>query len=174
MLREIRSLRGDCSTGPDNIPTSKLNLVSDIIASLSTHIINTSIQQGHFPDQWKTAKVTPIPKVENPEANSDCQPISIPLVISKVFERIIARQICEFIQKENILKEIMSGFRKSHSTTTILLKLRDDILKSMNRGEITMAIFADYSKAFDTVNHSTILENLINLELEKSLSETHL
>ena len=44
----------------------------------------------------------------------------------------------------------MSGFRKSHSTTTILLKLRDDILKSMNRGEITMAIFADYSKEFDS------------------------
>ena len=62
----------------------------------------------------------------------------------------------------------MSGFRKSHSTTTILLKLRDDIIKAMNRGEITMAIFADYSKAFDTVNYSTILQNLINLGFEKS------
>ena len=61
----------------------------------------------------------------------------------------------------------MSGFRKSHSTTTILLKLRDDILKSMNRSEITMAIFADYSKAFDTVNHSAILENLIKLGFDK-------
>ena len=61
----------------------------------------------------------------------------------------------------------MSGFRKSHFTTTILLKLRDDILKSMNRSEITMAIFADYSKAFDTVNHSAILENLIKLGLGK-------
>ena len=61
----------------------------------------------------------------------------------------------------------MSGFRKSYSTTTILLKLRDDILKSMNRDEITMAIFADYSKAFDIVNHSTILQNLINLGFDK-------
>ena len=62
----------------------------------------------------------------------------------------------------------MSGFRKSHSTATILLKLRDDILKSMNRGEITMVIFAGYSKTFDAVNHSTILKNLINLGCEKS------
>ena len=61
----------------------------------------------------------------------------------------------------------MSGFRKSYFTTTILLKLRDDILKSMNRDEITMAIFADYSKAFDIVNHSTILQNLINLGFDK-------
>ena len=61
----------------------------------------------------------------------------------------------------------MSGFRKSYFTTTILLKLRDDILKSMNRDEITTAIFADYSKAFDIVNHSTILQNLINLGFDK-------
>ena len=166
VLREIRSLRDDCSTGPDNI-TSILKLVSDIIASPLRHTINTSIQQGNFPDQWKVAKVTLIPKVVNPEANGDYRPISILPVISKVFELIIVRQICEFIEKENILEETKSGFRKSHSTTTNLLQLRDDILKSMNRGEITMAIFADYSKAFDTVNHSPILQNLINLRYDK-------
>ena len=75
MLREIRSLRDHCSTGPDNIPTSILKLVSDIIASPLTHIINTSIPQGNFQDQWKIAKVTPIPKVVNPEANNDYRPI---------------------------------------------------------------------------------------------------
>ena len=41
------------------------------------------------------------------------------------------------------------------------------ILYSQNCGEITMAILADYSKAFDTVNHSTILQNLINLGFDK-------
>ena len=90
-----------------------------------------------------------------PEANSDYQPISILPVILKVFECIIAHEICEFIEKENILKE--TGFQKSHSTMTILLKLRDDNLESMNRGKITMAIFSDYSKTPDTLNHSTIL-----------------
>ena len=102
-----------------------------------------------------------------PETNSDYIPISIFREIEKVFERIIARQICEFIEKENILKETMSGFRKSHSTTAILLKLHYDILKSMNRGEITVAIFADYSKVFDTVNHSTILQNQVKLGFDK-------
>ena len=66
VLKEIRSLRDNCSIGPDNIPTSILKLVSDIIVSPFMHIINTSIQQGNFPDQWKIAKVTPIPKVVNP------------------------------------------------------------------------------------------------------------
>ena len=80
-----------------------MKLISDIIASPLTHIINASIEQGNFPDQWKIAKVILIPKVVNSEANSDYRLMSIPPVISKVFERIIARQICEFIKKENIL-----------------------------------------------------------------------
>lgn len=50
VLREIRSLSDDCSAGPDNIPTSILKLVSDIIAFPLTHIINTSIQQRNFPN----------------------------------------------------------------------------------------------------------------------------
>ena len=54
------------------------------------HIINTSIQRGNFRNQWKIAKVTPIPKVVNPEANSSYRPISILPVILKVFEGIIA------------------------------------------------------------------------------------
>ena len=63
----------------------------------------------------------------------------------------------------------MSGFRKSHSTTIILLKLRNDITKSTNCGKITMAIFANYSKTFDTVNYSIILQNLIKLGSDKVL-----
>ena len=110
VLREIRSLRDDCSTGPDNIPTSVLKLVSDIIASPLTYIISTSIQQENFPDQWKIAKVTPIPKEVNPEANSDYRPISILPVVSKVFERIIARQICEFTEKKIFLKKLCLDF----------------------------------------------------------------
>ena len=107
VLKEIRSLTYDYSTGLDNISTSILKLVSDIIASPLTHIINTSIQLGNFSYQWKTAKVTPIPKVVNPEANSDYRPISILPAISKVFERITVPQICEFIEKENILKKCL-------------------------------------------------------------------
>ena len=41
-----------------------------------------------------------------------------------------------------------SGYRKNHSTLTILMKLRDDIERTMKRGEVTLAVFADFSKAF--------------------------
>ena len=57
----------------------------------------------------------------------------------------------------------MSGFRKKHSTSTLLMKLQDDILQAMNRGEVTLAVFLDYSKAFDTVDYKVLLAKLRKL-----------
>ena len=63
----------------------------------------------------------------------------------------MAKQIVTFIEESNIYKPSMSGFRKNHSTETLLMKIRDDIVRAMNKGEITLATFINYSKAFDTV-----------------------
>ena len=49
--------------------------------------------------------------------------------------------------RDGILKESLGAYRKGHSTTTVLLAMRDNILHSIKRGEVTMAILADFSKA---------------------------
>ena len=54
----------------------------------------------------------------------------------------------------------MSGFRKGRSTTTALIGIREDLKRSMNRGEVSLMVFADYSKAFDTVRLSTALKKM--------------
>lgn len=64
----------------------------------------------------------------------------------------------------------MSGFRKHHSTETLLMKIRDDIVCAMNKGEITLARFIDYSKAFDTVDFKTPLSKLRKLGFSYSAS----
>ena len=63
---------------------------------------------------------------------------------------------------------MQSGFRKGHSTQTILLKFRNDIRKALNKKEITMSLFTDYSKAFDTVQHETLIKKLENLNFTNS------
>jgi hypothetical protein len=67
VLREIKSLRNDCSTGFDQIPINILKLVAESIASPLTHIINESIKKSVFPEQWKIAKICPIPKIDQPK-----------------------------------------------------------------------------------------------------------
>ena len=61
-------------------------------------------------------------------------------------------QLSEFIESNVKYQPTQHGFPKSFSIVTCLLKLRDDILKSMKKGEVTINVFADYSKAFDTID----------------------
>ena len=107
------------------------------------HIINTLIDQEIFPKQWKISRVCPIPKTDNPTSIKDYRPISVLSVLSKVYERVILNQLCSFIETQNLYNINQSGFRKGHSTNTLLLKLRDDIRTAMNRSEVTLSILID-------------------------------
>lgn len=164
---ELKSLRMDCSAGFDNIPVALIKPVLEYLISPLTHVINSGIDEQKFHTQWKIGKVSPIPKCDNATSPDQYRPVSVLPTLSKVYERCIANQICEYISSENVLKDTMSGFRKHHSTTTLLLKIRDDIIKAMEKGEVTLAMFLDYSKAFDTVDFKTIITKLYHLGFSK-------
>ena len=132
------------------------------------HIINTSIDQEIFPKQWKISRVCPIPKTDNPTSIKDYRPISVLSVLSKVYERVILNQLWSFIKTQNLYSINQSGFRKGHSTNTLLLKLRDDIRMAMNRSEVALSILVDYSKAFDSIDNRILLEKLQNMNLAKN------
>ncbi|XP_057317065.1 uncharacterized protein LOC130660293 [Hydractinia symbiolongicarpus] len=139
--RIITTLRNDCSTGYDQIPVKFLKPVADNITSPIVHIINNSIDQQMFPNSWKTGRVCPIPKLN------------------------------EYIERTAIYNNTQSGFRKGHSTTTILLKFRDEIQKALNRNEVPAVVLIDYSKAFATIDHSILLQKLAALNFDKSTTK---
>ena len=78
----------------------------------------------------------------------------------KVYEKFALRQITDFLTENAILQSNISSYRKCHSTTTTRLAIRDDILKAMKRDEITLAVMADFSKAFDTIAFEKVLSKL--------------
>ena len=105
---------------------------------------------------WKIARISPIPKVKVPTKPSDHRPISVLPVISKVFERIILNQVKQLVDKHEVYQSTQSDYRKRHSCITVLLKLRDDSQCALNSSEIVIALFADYSKAFDTTRYDIL------------------
>ena len=125
------------------------------------HIIDECITQNTFPTACKKSRKSPVPKVDNPKECDDYRPIAILSVFSKVYECCVLKQMTELIEEHNIRIEKISGYRKGHSTTSILMRFRDDIIQAMKKGELTMVIYADFLKAFDTVDHLEILENCI-------------
>lgn len=156
----LKSLKNDCSCGSDNISIRFVKPISEFITSPLVNIINNCIDKKIFPRQWKIARVCPIPKIDLPIKIKDYRPISVLPVLSKVFERVILHQLCKFIEDKALYRQTQSGFRKGHSTTTLLIKLRDDIKKAMSKSEVTLSILIDYSKAFDTIDHLNLLLKL--------------
>ena len=167
----INGLKNDCSSGFDNIPIRLIKPVSEFFISPIVDLINTSIDKRIFPKQWKTARVCPIPKIDKPTKLKDYRPISILPVMSKIYERVILQQLCNYIETNNLYCSTQSGFRKGHSTSTLLLKLRDDIIKAMKKSEITLTILIDFSKAFDTIDHGVLLNKLHQLNFSRNAIE---
>ena len=117
---------------------------------------------------WKVARISPVPKSNNPTSPSDFRPISVLPVLSKVYERVVLQELVFHIENLMLCKSTQHGFRKSHSTTCCLMKLKDDIINAMNEGEITISVFADYSKAFNTIDFKRLLRKLTNVNIDKS------
>ena len=68
-----------------------------------------------------------------------------------------------YIEKKIIYYHYQSGYRKNHSTLTILIKLRDDIEFAMKSGEVTSAVFVDFCKTFDTIDFNILIHKLHSL-----------
>lgn len=146
----------------DQIPV-KLKLTKDYISGPITHIINWCIVTSSFPKLWNIARISPISKVNEPRCDADHRPVSILPTLSKVFERLVPHQLIEYINKEALLSPTISGFRMGHSTTSVLLGIRDALIQASSRREVTLMVCADCSKAFDTVQFKSVLIKMHNL-----------
>ena len=172
VLLQLKKLRSDCSCGPDGIPVKFIKIVADHLASPLTHILNNFISRRMFPSAWKVARISAIPKCSAPKDTKDLRPISILPVLSKIYERLALGQMEQFVSTgpTRVSKDTVCAYRKGHSTTTALLAMKDDIACAMKRGEVTMIVLADFSKAFafDTVAFETVLKKLHALGFSKS------
>ncbi|KAJ4430333.1 hypothetical protein ANN_22549 [Periplaneta americana] len=137
VLKRIKSK----SQGVDNINIELLNKIMDIILPTLTHIFNASIMTSHYPDIWKKAIVRSLPKIKLPVTPKDYRPISILPVLSKALERIVHKQLTDYLNTHNILDPYQSGFRMGHSTLTALLKVTEDIREALDKGQITILTF---------------------------------
>ena len=77
---------------------------------------------------------------------------------SKIIERLIHSQVLTYLENNQILTPKQSGFRPRHSTELALADFTDQIYEAINNLNILKAIFIDFRKAFDTINHNILLK----------------
>ena len=163
VLNALKNLKRSKAAGLDNISSGMLKDASYNIAEPLSYIINLSLSSGIFPSDWKQAKVIPIFKSGNTTLMDNYRPIYILSVTSKILERIAHNQLYNFLERNKLLSPFQFGFRKKHSTTLAATYLTDDISKAMDKGKLTGTVFVDLRKAFDTLDHTRLIEKMQNL-----------
>ena len=160
VMKSINKLKSKSSSGHDGISTVLLKKIAPVISAQLTVIINQSLLTGIFPNKLKIAKVTPLFKKDDPHLFDNYRPISLLPAISKVFEKIVYKQIYEYFTENKLIYDSQYGFREKHSTELASLELCDRILKYLDEGKIPITLFLDLSKAFDTLDHKILLDKL--------------
>ena len=127
-------------------------------------MVNCSLREGLVPDGFKKAVVTPlIKKASLPvEDLINYRPVSGLSFISKLVERVAAKQLVDHIHQHGLDNSYQSAYKSGHSPETALLSIKNDIHLSLSRGEATALVLLDPSAAFDTINHSTLLSCLLD------------
>ena len=156
----ISKINTDKPSGMTNVGTTFYKEAMSIMSKEFTYLYNLVIDTGIFPDGWKVATVTPIPKVNNPSSCNELRPISILPLPGKLMEQIIHDQVKKFLEETKFFTSQQNGFRSQHSTTKALATLIDQLLENMDNGELSVSVFIDFKKAFDTIDHKILIKKL--------------
>ena len=148
---------------PDNLPLKHLSQFFTRFLPALTLIFNCIIETGIYPDSWKLAYIVPLNKCSQPTSMNDTRPIANLSHLAKIFDKLITIQIRNHLESHNLFNRFQSGFRADHSTQTALLQVTDTIRHGIEKGLITLLVLFDFSKAFDSVEHSALLIELRKL-----------
>ena len=111
------------------------------LARFLATFFNKCIAQSDFPENFKPAVVTPIHKTTTPKLIIDSCPIPLLPMLSKLFEKIIAKKMIKFMNKNNVLTDSQFGFRTNNSSTKLAItSIYDKVLQNLDNKKVHLIL----------------------------------
>ncbi|KAL5260695.1 hypothetical protein ACHWQZ_G010747 [Mnemiopsis leidyi] len=161
-LESIIKSMPDKSSSLDAIPFWLFKECLPEMLPITHYIVNQSLKEGVFPEDLKIASIRP--KLKKPTLDVDdlCnyRPISNLTFLSKILEKVVHDQLNTYVTTNNLYAKFQSGYRKHHSCETAVTRIHNDILMLIDKKTNVLLLLLDLSAAFDTINHSLLLQKL--------------
>ena len=161
----VKHIPSNKTPGLDRVSARVLKDSVPATLPVITNLINTSFASNCFAQAWKSAVVIPNLKSGYSDDPENTRPISLLPIISKLCERAAHTQFMDFLDKNSKISGLQSGNRKFHSTETALLHYTDQLLKNIDEKRISVVVLLDISKAFDSIQHDSLLSKLHLLDV---------
>ena len=141
------------NSSPNDIPSKFLKIASCIVTEWLSKFFNKCLTTGEFPDSWKIAHITPIPKVHSPSSSSEYRPISVLPVLSKLFEKVLYHRVHSYLTEHDLIHKKQYGFRENHSTDLAFTTIYDEQLRKLDNKLITCSLFFLINNMFLTTRY---------------------
>ena len=160
ILNIINKLKNKSSFGHDKIYNKLIKQSKEVLIKPLTLLVNQMLSSGCFPEDLKISRVKPLYKSGDKALFSNYRPISLLPSVSKIFEYVMYYQLLDYLDENKLLCMEQYGFRPGHSTELACIRLMDHVTKQVDAGKLPININIDLSKAFDTLNHTILLDKL--------------
>ena len=169
-LKDAIAVSKDTATGPDDIHYQMLKHLPETALDTLLHIFNGIWTTGVFPESWRLATIIPIPKPGKDHAEpTNYRPIALTSCLCKTLERMINKRLVWYLESNNLITKLQSGFRAERSTNDNLVRLETFIRDAFIKREHVVAVFFDLEKAYDTTWRYGILKDLHNFGMKGRL-----
>ncbi|XP_003738763.1 uncharacterized protein LOC100904743, partial [Galendromus occidentalis] len=152
----LRELKGTSNLTPEGIPPLFFKKFALFVAEPLALIFERSYNDSEVPSLFRQSIVTPVYKKGKRSSTENYRPIAQGSIACKVLEKIVARHLMGFLERNRLMDPRQHGFVKYRSTCTQLLLMSNDWASYINQGLPFHVVYFDQKNAFDRINHDKL------------------